>query len=560
MFKIDIQKNKTSLLFVAGLLVFFGMNFFSAATMGVHFDEAYYWLFSKNPAMGYFDHPPMIGWMIYAGQLFVNNALGLRLLVILISTASVSLLWLMAKPYANNPIVFWALVYSVILIHPYSFIATPDAPLFFFSTLFFFTFKNYIHKSNSANIFLFALATALLLYSKYHGVLVIGFTFLSNIKQLRKKEFWAYFILVVVLMIPHLNWHIKHHFVSFRYHLVDSHGTAYKPEISIEYLLNQFALTGPWLGWLFLYVVFAINWGNTFEKALKFTGIGTFVFFFFATFSGDFEAHWTLIAFIPLILLSYKYIIAYPKWQKWVLIGGSINFVLLLSIRIIAISPMASNIHALGFFNGWDKDVALLKSETGNYPVVFQDNWNKAARFAYYTNDPMVTNLNSALHRNNQFDIWDIDEKLTGKTVCLITTDSIQFNNAKKVTTPKGTWYLKNISNFNSFYNLNFSIIGQQLTEKQVQFSVQLENVYNREIEFGTQEIPAAFELYTKEGKKWIVLGEKPMSQISLAPKSKVSLNVDFELANEKPETMYLMLKIGELHPIPCRQFIQLNP
>ena len=30
-------------------------------------DEAYYRLWAKAPALGYFDHPPMIAWWIWAG-------------------------------------------------------------------------------------------------------------------------------------------------------------------------------------------------------------------------------------------------------------------------------------------------------------------------------------------------------------------------------------------------------------------------------------------------------------------------------------------------------------
>ena len=44
-------------------------------------DEAYYRLWSLRPALGYFDHPPMIAWMIWAGrQIAGDSAFGVRLL------------------------------------------------------------------------------------------------------------------------------------------------------------------------------------------------------------------------------------------------------------------------------------------------------------------------------------------------------------------------------------------------------------------------------------------------------------------------------------------------
>jgi len=52
-------------------LVFFA-RLWIASFYGLHPDEAYYYFWSQNPAMGYFDHPPMISWMIRAGQKIVS--------------------------------------------------------------------------------------------------------------------------------------------------------------------------------------------------------------------------------------------------------------------------------------------------------------------------------------------------------------------------------------------------------------------------------------------------------------------------------------------------------
>jgi hypothetical protein len=41
-----------------------------AAFTDIFHDEAYYWLWSKHLAWGYFDHPPMIAWIIRIGTRF----------------------------------------------------------------------------------------------------------------------------------------------------------------------------------------------------------------------------------------------------------------------------------------------------------------------------------------------------------------------------------------------------------------------------------------------------------------------------------------------------------
>src|SRR5690349_13883847 len=51
-------------------------------------DEAYYWVYSKFPAWGYFDHPPMIAILIKAGYALLHNELGVRLITVFLSTAA----------------------------------------------------------------------------------------------------------------------------------------------------------------------------------------------------------------------------------------------------------------------------------------------------------------------------------------------------------------------------------------------------------------------------------------------------------------------------------------
>src|SRR5437764_9525740 len=71
-------------------LIFYGSWFFlnlvQARMTGLFEDEAYYWVYSKFPAWGYFDHPPMIAFFIRAGYFLFKNELGVRLLVVVAGT------------------------------------------------------------------------------------------------------------------------------------------------------------------------------------------------------------------------------------------------------------------------------------------------------------------------------------------------------------------------------------------------------------------------------------------------------------------------------------------
>jgi 4-amino-4-deoxy-L-arabinose transferase-like glycosyltransferase len=73
------------------LLVLTLLNFLQAYYMELLNDEAYYWQYTTRVALGYFDHPPMTAWWIALGYSLVPNELGVRLLFVFASSASIYL-------------------------------------------------------------------------------------------------------------------------------------------------------------------------------------------------------------------------------------------------------------------------------------------------------------------------------------------------------------------------------------------------------------------------------------------------------------------------------------
>ena len=56
-------------------------------------EEAYYVLFARSIDLGYLDHPPMVAFATYLGELLFQNELGARLLFILMSSCSLYLMY-----------------------------------------------------------------------------------------------------------------------------------------------------------------------------------------------------------------------------------------------------------------------------------------------------------------------------------------------------------------------------------------------------------------------------------------------------------------------------------
>ena len=141
-------------------------------------DEAYYWVYSRFLDWGYFDHPPMIAVLIKAGFAIFKNELGVRLFMAIMNTAT---LWLIQKMLlADNDRLFYAIALSMGVLQIGGILAVPDIPLTFFTALFFFQYKRFLDKTDAGQGLLLGVVMALMLYSKYHGILIILLTLLSN--------------------------------------------------------------------------------------------------------------------------------------------------------------------------------------------------------------------------------------------------------------------------------------------------------------------------------------------------------------------------------------------
>jgi len=82
---------RISLAIICVLLLLRGVM---AAVLPLSADEAYYWLWSQHPAWGYYDHPPMIAWLIRAGTLLLGDTpLGVRAAGVVLSLPATWFVW-----------------------------------------------------------------------------------------------------------------------------------------------------------------------------------------------------------------------------------------------------------------------------------------------------------------------------------------------------------------------------------------------------------------------------------------------------------------------------------
>lgn len=78
------------------------------------------------------------------------------------------------------------------------------------------------------NTICLGLSIALLFYTKYHALLIVLFTLLSNMRLFFRAKAWLAVLVAFILFTPHILWEYSHDWVSIRYHLFESNVNAYK--------------------------------------------------------------------------------------------------------------------------------------------------------------------------------------------------------------------------------------------------------------------------------------------------------------------------------------------
>lgn len=399
-------------------------------------DEAYYWMYSKNLAWGYFDHPPVTAVLVKAGYILFHNELGVRLFFVLLGAATIWVMERMIQPF--NLKLFYAITLSIAflqvgMVFGGGMFAIPDFPLLFLTVSFFYLYKQYLQRDSWQIVLALAVVMCLLLLSKYHGILVIGFTVLSNLALLKRKSFWISGILALILFMPHVLWQVANDFPSMKYHFYERSSKGYSFSFTTEYLFAQPFVLGPFIGAVLIYLGFTFKPKDLFERSLKFMIVGTYLFFFLMTFKGRVEGNWTIITLVPLLYIGYNHIERSQKQTKFAYYSFVVSLVLILLVRMALIAnffPPSIRLSKMLGARRWTRELKAVSKER---PVAFMNSYQRASLYEFYSGLPAFS-LNNVWGRKNQYSIWDTEAKYQGESVTLVynypdaTADSILFS------------------------------------------------------------------------------------------------------------------------------------
>lgn len=410
----SIRQHPSTWFYSCWLLV----NLVQAAGTELLHDEAYYWVYSHYPDWGYFDHPPMIAILIKMGYALFHSELGVRLFVTLMNTGAIYLLQKLLL--RENDRLFYAIILSMGVLQIGGILAVPDIPLTFFTALFFWQYNKFLQSGTAVQGMLLGVIMALMLYSKYHGILIILFTFFSNRKLFFQWQAWLAAIVGMVLFSPHLWWQYIHDFPSVQYHLKERNAPTYRIAFSMEYIGGQILLAGPLIGWLLLYAAGKFKTPDLFSKALKWSMAGFFGFFLVSTLKGRVEANWTVPALIPMIILAHAWLTDTPRFGRWVFRLLPVTLLIIVIVRLYMLTDIPAitkRFHDEMHNNKtW---AAAIKKESNGLPVVFMNSYQRPSKYWFYTGEKSF-GLNTTAYRRNNYNFWPVENDFQGRDAFLV--------------------------------------------------------------------------------------------------------------------------------------------
>ena len=254
------------------VLALVALRLVAAAWTPLTFDEAYYWMWSKHLAGGYYDHPPAVAFVIRAGTMIAGDTeLGVRLASILLA------LPMSYAVYRAAAILFGGIrvaATATILLNVTlmaavgTLIVTPDAPLLVASSFVLFFLAKVLETGRGAWWLAVGAAVGVALLSKYTA-LFFGpaiLIWLVAVRKLRRWLIspWLYLggLVALAIFAPVILWNADHHWVSFLKQFGRARIEDFRPAFIAELIPTQIAFATPLVFILGAMGLHALAWRN----------------------------------------------------------------------------------------------------------------------------------------------------------------------------------------------------------------------------------------------------------------------------------------------------------
>ncbi len=376
-------------------------------------DEAYYWQYAQHIDLSYYDHPPLVAWLIWLGTAVLgDNEAGVRIGAFLCHLIGMAFLYALAQNLYDKSVALRTIMLYAVLPFGFAtgFLMTPDAPLVaaWIATLYFLE-RALVAGEQSAWIGT-GVAFGVGLLAKYTlallGLAALFFVLIDPTARrwLRRPHPYLTALLALALFSPVLIWNFQHEWTSFLFQT--TRHVAGDNQFSVHFLLIYCILLLTPAG--FLAAVWIIFSGNRQQDEPSqhrkhlfikiFTGIPLLVFFFFSLFDHP-KFHWNgpvWLAALPAIawMINTDTPDRFVQWlQKlWrpTLIACLLGYTFTLHYLVLGIPGIPYSLFTQHYF--WRETTAVVaqvadtvRQQTGQEPIIVgMSKWSIASSLYFY--------------------------------------------------------------------------------------------------------------------------------------------------------------------------------
>lgn len=404
-----------------------------AVTTELGNDEVYYRLYADPLQWNYFDHPPMVGWLIRLTtlNLWIDNGLTIRLGAIICSAWATWLMYKCGKRLSGAytgflaALLYTATIYGSIIAGTF---ILPDSPQMVcwvaaLLLLIKITESKTITTKSTRDILFFGVVTGIGMLCKIHTVFLwVGFGLYVVFYNRSWLSHWVLYAaagITILFFLPVIFWNIHNNFITFFFH--GNRVNVAKGGMNFSGLLTfiggQIFYCNPIIFFTILYALrhrhFSIKQAQ--KKILLLVALPLLFLATAVSLFKDLLPHWTGPAFASLLLLTAAYFSSkkIPSLKKSLvplsisIANGLLLLVVVTGIIIINFLPgtlgkqdaaaKGEDDFTLDMY-GWKKFATSfdsiyysthLKKEVSNHTIIVANKWFPAAHIDFYVAHPL---------------------------------------------------------------------------------------------------------------------------------------------------------------------------
>lgn len=252
---VEHRKSRLSVIFWAVLAVTTLIRLAYALKLPLTGDEAYFWEWGRHPAMGYYDHPPVAGWILwFTRQVLGDTVAAVRIPAVLTGTMVVAVIHRFTLDITGSrrsAALTGLLAMGIPIISVLGIVYSTDTPVLAAGTLGGYFFHRAVNRGDNRAWIWTGVCFAIVLGSKFLGVPLLGaaglYLLLNPGARGHLKTTGPYIAASLTLLgiVPVIIWNASNEWATFTFNFASRHSA---PSLSLksvlDYLVGQaFALS-----------------------------------------------------------------------------------------------------------------------------------------------------------------------------------------------------------------------------------------------------------------------------------------------------------------------------